>query len=255
MTDEFEGWQYIDELSVNEAVLLIVDVDPMSVNIKEESFKQHESYQKFILMKRKLTEAISSKSLKLPERIQYLWTSEDNRVCTHCDWDRTKISPAVLRPWLEEHQIPSNFFFPSTPEAGHMNQKTSQPASEHTTSEIRALEAEKDDLRKRFEETEAANRSLEEGKKAVEADLHDLRKELASVKRSRKRVENTYLHIIGSMLTCLVGENRYLDKSPVFKSEAELVDLLTDQFSVYAGLTRRTLNQKFAEAKRSLEVV
>lgn len=63
-----------------------------------------------------------------------------------------------------------------------------------------------------------------------------------------KRSETTYLNIIAALLEVIIGKSPGLKKPPVFNSEAELIDHLKEIPA--RGISKTTLELKFAEAKR-----
>lgn len=65
------------------------------------------------------------------------------------------------------------------------------------------------------------------------------------------RSENTYLVIIGALLDAIGGGVPQLD-IPV-KSEAKLISRLVDYYSGFPGLSKRTLEEKFARAKEVIK--
>lgn len=116
-----------------------------------------------------------------------------------------------------------------------------------------ALQAERDTL---LRERNTLQLQLQD----VEADLQALGLEQESLKALVKaqgqlsaRSEHTYLQIIGALL------NTVLDLSPagkplsVFRSQSAIVDAVTARHKDIPGLSKRTLDEKFAAANRSLK--
>ncbi|MEA1028104.1 hypothetical protein T3A99_05920 [Pseudomonas sp. N-137] len=116
-----------------------------------------------------------------------------------------------------------------------------------------ALQAERDTL---LRERNTLQRQLQD----VEADLRKLGLEQESLKllvttqgQLSERSEHTYLQIIGALL------NTFLDSSPagkplsVFRSQSAIVDAITARHNDIPGLSKRTLDAKFAAANRSLK--
>lgn len=116
-----------------------------------------------------------------------------------------------------------------------------------------SLQAERDALlRERI--------NLKQQLRDVEADLQALGLEQESLKALVKtqgqlstRSEHTYLQIIGALV------NTVLDFSPagkplsVFKNQAAIVDAITARHKDISGLSKRTLDEKFATANRALK--
>lgn len=116
-----------------------------------------------------------------------------------------------------------------------------------------ALQAERDALQR---ERNTLLHQLQD----VEADLQALGLQQDSLKalvntqgQLSARSEHTYLQIIGAVV------NTVLDVSPagkplsVFKSQAALVDAITARHQDIPGLSKRTLDKKFAAAHRALK--
>ena len=64
--------------------------------------------------------------------------------------------------------------------------------------------------------------------------------------------ESTYLNIIGALTEVINGRHGGA-KHPDFKNQSELIAMIETQYRGYSGLSKRTLEEKFAKAKRSLE--
>ncbi len=68
------------------------------------------------------------------------------------------------------------------------------------------------------------------------------------------KAEKTHLHIIGALLDYIKGDTPTIDKHQSFKSEAAMIAVLAEQYRGYSGMSKRTLETKFAMAKRLYEV-
>lgn len=68
----------------------------------------------------------------------------------------------------------------------------------------------------------------------------------------RRRAENTDLRIIGCLLGIIKGEIAW-PKHPNFKTEEDLIGCMVDEMGSLPGLRMRTLQGRFAEAKRALK--
>lgn len=67
-----------------------------------------------------------------------------------------------------------------------------------------------------------------------------------------ERAETTYLNIIGGMLALMLGKSPAGVPQSVYKSQAAIIDALLAHHENTHGITKRTLEEKFAAAKRSL---
>lgn len=69
--------------------------------------------------------------------------------------------------------------------------------------------------------------------------------------------ERTYLNIIAGLLEYIKGEITGIKPHPSYDSEANLIEIIVAEYrdkrkKVNIGLSKRTLEDKFAEAKKSL---
>ena len=65
-----------------------------------------------------------------------------------------------------------------------------------------------------------------------------------------ERAETTYLNIIGGMLTLMLGQSPSGVPYSSFKTQEALVSALVAHFGGTMGITERTLNGKFANARK-----
>lgn len=66
------------------------------------------------------------------------------------------------------------------------------------------------------------------------------------------RTETTHLHIIGALLSVMLGDSPGGKPYSAFKSQEAIIDALIAHHASIAGITQRTLQTKFAEANRRL---
>lgn len=116
-----------------------------------------------------------------------------------------------------------------------------------------ALQAERDALLRERDTLQRQRQDVEADLRALGLEQENLKSMVSSQERLSERSEQTYLQIIGALL------NIFLDSSPagkplsVFKSQASIVDALTARHNGIPGLSKRTLDEKFAAANRSLK--
>ena len=67
-----------------------------------------------------------------------------------------------------------------------------------------------------------------------------------------KRAETTYLNIIGALLDLLLGKSPSGKPYSVFESQNAIIEMLLTHHGGKPGIAERTLAEKFAAAKRSL---
>jgi hypothetical protein len=67
------------------------------------------------------------------------------------------------------------------------------------------------------------------------------------------RAETTYLNIIGAMLELTLGRTLQGQPSSVYRTQEALIAALVESNGAKLGIAQRTLERKFAEAKRRLQ--
>ena len=67
------------------------------------------------------------------------------------------------------------------------------------------------------------------------------------------RAETTYLNIVGAMLTLMLGRTPSGARYSSFNSQDAIISTLTASHSNLMGITERTLQTKFAQARRRLQ--
>lgn len=63
----------------------------------------------------------------------------------------------------------------------------------------------------------------------------------------------TYLNIIGAMLGLMLGRSKGGQRHSVYETQAAIIDALNAHYGDKSGISKRTLEQKFKEAKQNLD--
>ena len=66
------------------------------------------------------------------------------------------------------------------------------------------------------------------------------------------RAQTTYLNIIGAMVTVILGKTPAGKPNSVFNSQSAVIDHILADYDGKPGISRRGLEEKFAEGKKSL---
>lgn len=69
----------------------------------------------------------------------------------------------------------------------------------------------------------------------------------------KSKMEMTYLHIIGALLDYIGGKFPDGAKHPKYTTDGALIGDMEDYYSEYSGISRRTIEDKFARARASIE--
>lgn len=115
-----------------------------------------------------------------------------------------------------------------------------------------ALQADREALQLQVKKISTAYRELTTELEAIGLEKENIRLILNSNKKVSDRSETAYLHIIGAMLTLLLGHSPSGKPHSVFRSQSAIVDALIAHHKELSGVSKRTLDEKFAAAKRSL---
>lgn len=115
-----------------------------------------------------------------------------------------------------------------------------------------ALQADRDALQLRVKSSETAHQALLEKLHTLGLERESIDQLLKTNSKVSDRSETAYLHIIGAMVSLFLDHSPSGKPHSVFRSQAAIVDALTAHFTNLSGISKRTLDEKFAAAKRSL---
>jgi len=115
-----------------------------------------------------------------------------------------------------------------------------------------ALRADREALEVELKASDAALRELLEELKAIGLERESLRALVKAQGKLTERSETGYLHVIGALLETLLGSSPAGKPNSVFDSQAAIVDSITAHYEGTRGLSKRSLDEKFAAARRSL---
>lgn len=115
-----------------------------------------------------------------------------------------------------------------------------------------ALQADRDALQLRVKNIETVHQQLLNELEAIGLEKEKIHQLLKSNSKISDRSETAYLHIIGAMVSLLLGHSPSGKPHSVFRSQAAIVDALTAHHKNLSGISKRTLDEKFAAAKRTL---
>ena len=87
---------------------------------------------------------------------------------------------------------------------------------------------------------------------AMRGERDSLRAMVEKQNAPGERAETTYLNIIGAMLTLMLGKTPTGEPQSIFDNQSVIIAALLEHFDKKPGISARTLEDKFAAAKRSL---
>ena len=115
-----------------------------------------------------------------------------------------------------------------------------------------ALQADRDALQLQVKHIQTAYQELLDQLREAGLERESLQTLLKSKDKPSDRSEEVYLHIIGALLKLLLGHSPSGKPHSVFHSQSAIVSALIAHHENVPGITKRTLDEKFAAAKRSL---
>lgn len=118
---------------------------------------------------------------------------------------------------------------------------------------FRALQVDRDALKARIDKATDAYRALKQERDSLESERDSLRAMVNKGAVPGERAEATYLNIIGGLLHLLLGKTPADKPQSVFESQASIIGALLAHHDGKPGISARTLEDKFAAAKRSLD--
>lgn len=119
-----------------------------------------------------------------------------------------------------------------------------------TIDAVHALILERDTLRAQIEQRDQQIQVLRKQLKRIDTQAPSDTSDEALSARS----ETTYLHIIGGLLTLLLGRAPSGQPYSGFKTQESIISTLIAHHGERLGITQRTLEAKFAAAKRKLSL-
>ena len=114
------------------------------------------------------------------------------------------------------------------------------------------LQADRDALQVQLKATEAKLQSLISDLKAAGMERESLRELAENKQQLSDHSRASFLNVIGALVNIMLSSSRAGRKHSIFDSQASIVDSITAHYGGVAGLSKRSLDEKFAAARRSL---
>jgi hypothetical protein len=131
-------------------------------------------------------------------------------------------------------------------------EQPSSPPSTINVGSYLALQADRDAVQLQLKKTQSLYQELLDELLAAGLEREGLHALIKSHDTPSNRSELVYLHIVGALLKLLLGHSPSGKPHSVFRSQSAIVSALTAHHENVPGITKRTLDEKFAAAKRSL---
>ncbi|WP_108574910.1 hypothetical protein [Pseudomonas sp. GV047] len=116
-----------------------------------------------------------------------------------------------------------------------------------------ALQADRDTLLRELDTQQRHLQDILEDLRAIGLERDDLKVMVKAHGQLSERSEITYQNIIGALVNLLLDHSPAGKPLSVFKNQAAIVDAVIARHQDVPGLSKRTLDEKFAAANRSLK--
>jgi hypothetical protein len=114
------------------------------------------------------------------------------------------------------------------------------------------LQADRDALRVQLKATEAQLQVLVDELKAAGLERENLRMLAENKQQLSDQSKATFLNVIGALVNTMLGSSTAGRKQSIFDNQASIVDSITAHYGGVPGLSKRSLDEKFAAARRNL---
>lgn len=118
---------------------------------------------------------------------------------------------------------------------------------------FRALQVDRDALKARVDKAIDAYQALRQERDKIEGERASLAAMVEKMNVPGARAESTYLNIIGSLLSLMLGKSPSGNSQSVFESQGMVISAMLAHHGHLAGISDTTLQNKFAEANRSIK--
>jgi hypothetical protein len=165
----------------------------------------------------------------------------------HVANERRHVSRQHLKDWIAA-QFPSDkpaFLFDEIERNTHSAINADAYRSLQAADEYRKLRSERDGLVAERDALVAERDRLSAGREVLAAQIK-------TPQDPGPRAQTTYLNIIGAMVTVILGKTPAGKPNSVFNSQSAVIDHILADYDGKPGISRRGLEEKFAEGKKSL---
>ncbi|WJD72186.1 hypothetical protein QQ994_10100 [Pseudomonas asiatica] len=113
-----------------------------------------------------------------------------------------------------------------------------------------AVQAERDFYKGECEKMHQAYDSVVEEMAAYKRQEHEFAAQLEAIGPASEASASVHHTIIGALLALMLDKSKSGQSRSIYKNQSTVVDAITTLFPGIAGLSKRTLDRKFAQARR-----
>ncbi len=164
----------------------------------------------------------------------------------HIAYSRRTLNREHLKAWIAS-EFPSekpSFLFDEIERTTH---------TAINADSFRALTADRDAVRAQLDRSRKLEGEIKAERDALRGERDSLRAIVDKMDVPGERAEGTYLNIIGALLELVLGKTTAGKPHSVFQSQAAIIDALVAHHEGKPGISKPTLENKFAEARRRLK--
>lgn len=164
----------------------------------------------------------------------------------HVKKERLTIRHTDLKAWMLKHypdQKPT-FLFDDVERTTH---------SAINADSFRALQVDRDALKARLEKAMDVYRALKQDRDTISGERDSLAAMVEKMNVPGARAETTYLNIIGGLLGLMLGKSPADKPQSVFENQSMVIAAMLAHHGHLAGISDTTLQNKFADANRSIK--
>ena len=158
---------------------------------------------------------------------------------------RRTIRHSDLKAWMTKHHPDKKpkFLFDDVERTTH---------AAINADSFRALQVDRDALKVRIDKAIDAYQALRQERDKIEGERASLAAMVEKMNVPGARAETTYLNIIGSLLGLMLGKSPAGKAQSVFENQGMVIAAMLAHHGNLAGISDTTLQNKFAEANRSI---
>ncbi len=163
----------------------------------------------------------------------------------HVAKGRLTIRHIDLREWMAKH-------YPNQKPAFLFDEVERDTHATYNAVTFRVLQADRDALKVRIEKADDILQNMNQELGTTKGERDSLRAMIEKIGTPGGRSETTYLNIIGGMLALMLGKAPSGKPLSSFENQSSIISALLVHHDGKPGIAVRTLEEKFAAAKRSL---
>jgi hypothetical protein len=158
---------------------------------------------------------------------------------------RRYVSRESLKQWIAKT-------FPADRPAFLFDEVERQAHPAINADSFRALQADRDALKAALEREKQRTKELTNERDAMRGERDSLKAMVENGAPPAERATTTYLNIIGGLLGLMLGKSPAGKPGSAYENQAAIISAMLAHYEGRQGIAARTLEEKFAAAKRSI---